>query len=105
MESYSGTESQGFAIQEMMASNLPLLVWNCEVNHYGSYILSGTSVTVWDELCGMVLSNFSEIEKNYENFLKNIDKYRPGLLVEKKLTYEVFNTQLKEYFNFFNYLE
>lgn len=94
----NGTETQGFAIQEIMACNLPLLVWNKTVNYFDNLELSGTSVTVWDEHCGELVYNFKQLEKKYNHFVANLENYNPARLILEKLTFEKFNSNLKELF-------
>ncbi|MAU54952.1 MAG: hypothetical protein CMC29_03965 [Flavobacteriaceae bacterium] len=94
----NGTETQGFAIQEIMACNLPLLVWNKTVNYFNNLELSGTSVTVWDKHCGELVYNFEQLEKKYSYFVSNLKNYNPARLILEKLTFEKFNSNLKEMF-------
>ena len=95
----SCSESQGFGIQEIMGQNIPLLVWDQTVNYFDNFKLSGTSVTVWDKLCGEKVNTFDELKDTYDYFLNNLEKYRPAEVVLDKLTYEVFNKNLKEVFS------
>ena len=96
----SSTESQGFAIQEIMSCNLPLLVWDKKINTYGGLSLPGTTVTIWDNRCGVIVENFEDLKLNFDKFIQNLSNFNPGELVLEKLTYEVFNRKLKESFNF-----
>lgn len=96
----SSTESQGFAIQEIMSCNLPLLVWDKTINKYGGLSLPGTTVTLWDQRCGVVVKNFEELTSHFDNFYNNIDTFQPAELVLEKLTFEIFNRKLKDCFNF-----
>ena len=48
----SSTESQGFAIQELMAFNLPLLVWDSKKSKFEDKEIEGTSVPYWSSDCG-----------------------------------------------------
>ena len=96
------TESQGFAIQEMMAKNLPLIVVDKNINKYGGYELSGTTVPYWDDLCGIKVEDIDELEKKYAFFIGNLEKFNPINLVENELTFEVFKENLiKEFRNNF----
>lgn len=95
----SSSESQGFGIQEIMACNIPLLVWDRTINNYENVKLSGTTVTVWNSLCGEKVNTFDELKNIYDYFLNNLEKYRPAEVVLDKLTYEVFNKSLKEVFS------
>ena len=96
----SSTESQGFAIQEIMSCNLPLIVWDKTINNYGGLSLPGTTVTVWDHRCGVVVENYEELTLQFDNFYKNLNTFNPAELVLEKLTFEMFNQKLKECFKF-----
>ena len=68
-------ESQGFAIEEAMACNVPLLVWNAtsmaqeEGVNYPDY--PATSIPYWDETCGEVFTDwFKEFNIIFERFEK-----------------------------------
>ena len=85
-------ESQGFALQEAMACNVPLLVWsvtsmNQEVgaNHPD---LHATTIPYWSEKCGEVFYKWSEFEKTFNIFLKNIknENYKPRQFVQNELS-------------------
>ena len=95
------TESQGFAIQDMMARNLPLFVWNMKINEYEGYHLSGSSVSMWSENCGKIVNNEKEFEENFDIFLNDLDKYSPEDFVKAELTYEKFEENLLKIFSSF----
>ena len=97
----SGTESQGFAIQELMSRNLPLFVLNKNINNYENLVLSGTSVSYWDERCGVKIDNFENFKDEFNFFYNNLSKYSPVELVKEKLTYEIFKKNLLEKFEKF----
>ncbi len=94
------TESQGFAIQYLMSENLPLVVWDYPINFYESFEISGTSVPYWNEKqCGIKVYSIEELEKNFDNFLNNLEKYSPVDYVLKTLTYEVFENNILSHFD------
>ena len=77
-------ESQGFALQEALCANVPLLVYNVktmhdEVNHEGNhsymeyeeYNLTATSATYWDDRCGIIICELNEIEQGLEDIKNN----------------------------------
>lgn len=98
----NSTESQGFAIQEIMSFNLPLLVWDKKIGEFEGRKINGSSVTIWNESCGMVVDSFQEFKDNFDSFVKNIDNYNPVEIVKEKLTYEKFLNNLKrEYLDFY----
>ena len=85
------TESQGIAIQEMMACNKPLLVWDMkEWDHLGDqYKVPATSVPYWSSDCGEKFYEVSELEYTFDKFYANIDKYNPKKLIDSELSYKV----------------
>ena len=102
------SETQGFAVQEMMACNLPLYVWddknlNAKIlsEYYGGGKFSGTSITYWSDQNGVIVDNFEDFMKNFDFFIDNIDFYKPYKLIEKYLTYEASKKNLIEQFNNF----
>ena len=92
------TESQGFAVQEMLSCNLPLLVWDSQHAYYDDVKVSGTSVPYWDERCGVKVNNFQEFEESFENFIKNLNKFKPSEIVREKLTFEVVKEKIIQEF-------
>lgn len=95
----NGTESQGFAIQELMSCNLPLLVWDKKINYYEHLKLSGTTVTIWDERCGKIVNELDELIEIFESFKNNLNLFNPAEIVLEQLTFEQFNENLKLIFN------
>ena len=82
------TESQGIAIQEMMASNKPLLVWNQTVwNHMGDdYIVDGTSIPYWSSDCGEKFDKFENFDEVFNLFLSKLDEYNPKKYIDSELS-------------------
>ncbi len=95
----SRPETQGFGIQEIMACNLPILVWDQTTNFYEHLKLSGTTVTVWNEKCGKIVLSIDELKNAFDDFKKNLESYSPANIILEKLTYEKFNRNLKNLFN------
>ncbi len=92
------TESQGFAIQELMSKNLPLVIFDKNFNTYEGFEISGSTVPYWNEYCGIKVNDLNEFKKSYENFTEQLDKYNPVNLIRDELTYEVFSQNLKKEF-------
>jgi hypothetical protein len=69
-------ESQGFALQEALATNLPLLVWDmgCMVHSGRPALLPGgdeclaQSAPYFDNRCGMVVSSAKEVADTFPTF-------------------------------------
>tara|TARA_A100001035_G_C27776582_1_gene499365 strand:+ start:1513 stop:2517 length:1005 start_codon:yes stop_codon:yes gene_type:complete len=84
------TETQGFAIQELLENNLPLLVWDYKLNLYEGYKLKGTSVPIWDDTCGVIFEQKKEFDNAFKYFLDNLENFSPSNFVKKNLSYEKF---------------
>jgi len=80
-------ESQGIAIEEMMAINLPLLVWDTPIwsDRGSEYSVPATSVPYWDETCGVKFYNISELENAFNFFIKNKETFTPRRYVQENL--------------------
>jgi hypothetical protein len=97
----ASTESQGFAIQEIMSNNLPLLVWDKNYGEFEGIKIRGTSVTVWNNDCGLVVNSYKELEDRFDLFLNNLNKFNPKKIVFENLSYESFVKNLeKKFLNF-----
>jgi len=84
----NGTESQGIAVQEIMASNTPLLVWDVtEWNDRGEeWKCPATSIPYWGSECGKVFYDYSELEDAFVEFQNSLDDYMPQKYVEENLS-------------------
>lgn len=91
-------ESQGFAIQEIMSNNLPLLVWDKKYGEFEGKKIRGTSVTVWDNNCGLIVNSYEEFENRFDFFYKNLNQYNPKKVVLKYLSYESFLKNIEKHF-------
>ena len=74
-------ESQGFALQEALSCNVPLLVWNITSmnQEYGQNYpdIPATTIPYWDEKCGEFFYNSEELEKTFDTFMSKINDYKP----------------------------
>ena len=93
------TESQGIAINELMATNLPLFVIDKNINNYENIRLHGTTVPYWSSECGEKILDLNDFKMNFQRFLKNYESntYKPNNLINEKLSFEKFieNIQLE----------
>ena len=94
----SRPETQGFAAQELLSCNLPMFVWDQKINSYDNRELSGTTMSYWDERCGILVNSFDEFINEFPNFMGNINTYEPASLIKDELTYEKFKENLIEEF-------
>jgi hypothetical protein len=94
-------ESQGFALQESLAMNVPLFVMNVEypTENFGcpggpyckiekDLTLPATSTTTWDSSCGEVAMTIEDLRSNWLNFSQNAiaGKYSPRSLIIRTLS-------------------
>lgn len=93
-------ESQGFALQEALACDVPLLVWNISSmnQEYGSNYpdLAATTIPYWDNRCGELFYHINEFEIIYSTFIKNLETYTPRKYILENLSIEVCENKLIE---------
>ena len=98
-------ESQGFAIQEALSCNIPLLVWNTTTmnqeynSNYKNY--SCTTIPYWDDICGMVFYESNEIPYTFEKFINNLDNFRPREYILDNLSIERCSNNFLELLSLF----
>ena len=94
------TESQGIAIQEMMAVNKPLFVWDQTVwDHMGQeYAVPATSVPYWSDECGERITSFDQFEEQFAIFQGKLDDYTPKDFVDRELSPEATVKILLDYY-------
>jgi len=90
-------ESQGFALQEALSSNVPLVVWDIETmaeEWSGGPVYSGsagdtlaTSVPYWDARCGIIV-NRDGLKEGIKFMKKNWPVYQPREFVLDNLSVE-----------------
>jgi len=82
------TESQGIAIQEMMAANKPLFVWDYPKWDYmgPQYQVPASSVPYWSDECGEKFDDPALIEETFDKFCTNYDNYCPADFVNRELS-------------------
>lgn len=82
------TESQGIAIQEMMAANKPLFVWDQVIwDHMGEeYESPASSVPYWSHECGEKVISKDNLELSLDNFISNLKNYTPRDYVNRELS-------------------
>ena len=85
-------ESQGFALEEAMSCNVPLLVWNVtNMNqemgqNYPS--IPATSIPYWDNRCGEYFYDLNDLEKTFNKFINNLDTYKPREYILENISIE-----------------
>ena len=96
-------ESQGFALQEALSCNVPLLVWNVtsmNQEHMSNYSnLPATTTSYWDNKCGELFYNINEFEMTYNKFIENIDNYKPREFILDNFSIDVCENKLIDLIN------
>ena len=86
-------ESQGFALEEALSCNIPLLVWNVksmnEEYRQNYEDIPATVIPYWDERCGEYFYNIQELEETFNKFLSKIETYRPREYILENLSMEL----------------
>lgn len=97
----NGTESQGIAVQEIMSTNTPLLVWDVtEWTDQGEeYRVPATSIPYWSDKCGKVFYTINDLDITFSEFYDRIDQYNPREYVEKNLSFKTSVKKLMEIIN------
>ena len=95
-------ESQGFALEEALSCNVPLLVWNAisMSQEYGQKYphIKSTSIPYWDDTCGEYFINMSQLSETYDKFITNINNnnYYPRKYILENLSIHKCNQKLEE---------
>ena len=72
-------ESQGFALQEILACNVPILIWdvtrlsqewNCPILYKSYDLCVMTCAPYWDEQCGVKFQNLINLNNHLKNLLQ-----------------------------------
>jgi glycosyltransferase involved in cell wall biosynthesis len=99
-------ESQGFALEEALSCNVPLLIWdvktmNQEYNSdYDKYV--ATCIPYWNELCGEYFYEKENLEETFNTFIDKLYNYNPRKYILDNLTYEICENKLIELINNIN---
>jgi glycosyltransferase involved in cell wall biosynthesis len=93
-------ESQGFALEEALSCNVPLLVWNVKSmnQEYGAKYpdIPATTIPYWDESCGEYFYKFDELENTFNTFLSKLETYKPREYILENLTMKLCEKKLIE---------
>ena len=93
-------ESQGFAFQETLASNVPILVWDVQSmydeynnNEYiyesykqKGYSLTATTANCWSEECGIKIDSEDQLDEAVKTMNANLSKFQPRAFLQPKLS-------------------
>ena len=90
-------ESQGFALEEALSCNVPLLVWNVKSmnQEYGQNYpdIPASTIPYWDDRCGEMFYNVGEFESTFDLFLSKLDTYSPRQYVVENLSPDICEKQ------------
>jgi hypothetical protein len=87
-------ESQGFALEEALACDVPLLVWNAQSmnQEYGNQNpdIPCTSIPYWDNRCGEVFHQAAELPLAFQHFQAKLESghYTPRQYIMDNLSTE-----------------
>ncbi len=103
-------ESQGFALEEALSCNVPLLVWNCtsmldeysngEIvyrSHIGHHSLKATSIPYWDSRCGLVFYKEEECKHMLDKMIETHSTFKPREYILETLSPEVCMDRLLDF--------
>lgn len=107
-------ESQGFALQETLASNIPVLLWDVKsmYEEYGSdgksfyeqYKHSGmpllaTATPYWSDECGVKFYEKEELNDKYNEMNTKSSSFNPRSFIEKHLSHSATYKRLLQAIN------
>ena len=96
-------ESQGFALQEALSCDVPLLVWNVtsmNQEYMSSYSnLKATTTSYWHDKCGETFHTITDLESTYNKFIDNIENYKPREFILEKLSTDACENRFIEFIN------
>lgn len=105
------SESQGFALEEAMSCNVPLLVIDalsmydeCPDGKHASHEkqkplpLRATSVPYWSDECGIRITDIQEFDKALDKMRNVYSVFTPRIYVERELSPEKCMRRILEYF-------
>jgi glycosyltransferase involved in cell wall biosynthesis len=89
------SETQGFAYQQILSTNTPILAWDeggywKDRDYYPDRVKYEpvTSVPYWDERCGTKFTGINDFEENLKTFLRKINDFKPREYILENLTLE-----------------
>ena len=86
-------ESQGFALQEALSCNVPLLIWNVSsmkqeyAQNYSD--IPASSIPYWDKRCGEFFYIQNDFFITFNKFISNLHNYKPRDFILENLSMKV----------------
>ena len=110
------SESQGIGLEEALASNLPLIVFDAQTlfdditsGAYKFPVLlkefKPTSVPFFDNSCGIVINEFNELENAWNKMIKQRHFYNPKFFIINNLSLQKQSNQLISFFDQLEYFD
>jgi len=91
-------ESQGFALEEALSCNVPLIVWDVKSMNqeygYNYQDIPATCIPYWDERCGEVFYRADELNDTFKKFIPNLYNYKPREYILENLSIDVCEQKL-----------
>ena len=110
------SESQGVALQEALATGIPMIVLDAESlsdavseNKKGYFDykvpkelnnIKTSSAPYFDDRCGLKINNISQLSNSIDYVLTNIDIFRPRDYIKENLSLEAASKSLVDKFNY-----
>lgn len=105
-------ESQGFAVQESLSMNIPLIVYNVKTlfdeigpddkstneQYRNKYQLIATTTPYWDDRCGLHIYSLNELDNTVQYMLNNYTRYMPRDYIIETLSPKVCLNRIYETF-------
>lgn len=87
-------ETQGLAYQQMLSAGVPVFAWDrggywqdpAYYPHKVQFKEGVSSVPYWDNRCGLKFSDFDEFRQRFEDFIEQLDQFRPRDYILENLT-------------------
>ncbi len=96
-------ESQGFAVEECLSCNVPLLVWDCKsmfeeynekdemiyLDYLGKCKFKATAIPYWNDTCGLSFTEREEFPNMLRKMMETYQTFSPRTYILKTLSPEV----------------
>jgi hypothetical protein len=106
-------ESQGFALEEAMSCNIPLLILdattmydempdgiNSTYNHLKPKKLLSTSVPYWSDECGIKILEKEDLSNAIDTMINNYQSFNPRNYILNNLSDKICMKRILDYFNY-----